>query len=185
MKTNAPFALDVQRRTPPQHGMPASPAARLIPAAIAIALLGSVAEGGLILVKKHVLHHYVHIGLQAVWMTPVSNVGLLLLLAMVLTGIARLRPKWMPIPLGVGLLAFVMALGVLLVSGALHPAATALLAAGAAVQVGRIARSHPAFLDRVVAALSAWTTLPFRSRRGTASDGSRHPSNSTPHPARR
>jgi arylsulfatase A-like enzyme len=90
------------------------------------------------------------LGPEYFWRIPLANGLLFAAAALLVVLIARRRPSWSWVPPGLALFAFVAAAAVLFLVGDLHDAAAAVLAGGAAVQVGRAVRLQSWLVDRLV-----------------------------------
>ncbi|MGE0352466.1 MAG: sulfatase [Gemmatimonadales bacterium] len=118
--------------------------------AVWFGLVTGLGEGGLLLVRKFLLHRFLFAPLDAVWMAPITDVvlfvgvGLLLLLA------RFLLPRRLPLPGPVPVFAALGVFTILLMYGPLSRLAGGLVALGIGIQAGRMARRHPGRFQRVV-----------------------------------
>lgn len=139
--------------------------------ALVVGVLTGLLEGGYQTVARLGLHRPTPISQHVVWMAPLTDAVLFVLVAVV----AWLAARAVRRPLGpgglAGLLAGLAAMNLLLLYPPLHVAAVVLLAIGAGVQVGRrapgIARlgTVPAALALAVVALLAGTVFAVAWRR--------------------
>jgi len=125
--------------------------------AIAFGVLGAAAEIALLAAKQHLLQRFIAVSWMVLWMTPIANVVLLAVIALIATALAAaLRRPAMAGRLGVFGMAWLTLLSPLLLFSQLHALAAVLLAAGAAAQVARFLARHWESAMRVVRA-----SLPF------------------------
>ena len=115
----------------------------ILAAALWFGLLAGLIELSILAYRKFEMGRMVRIGLDAVWMTPLAEVVLLLIPAV---PIALAQRRW-PAPLlprvGMGSAAFLACATVLFMFPGLHLLAVVLLAAGVAVQTARLVGKYP------------------------------------------
>nr|MDP9179186.1 sulfatase-like hydrolase/transferase [Gemmatimonadota bacterium] len=114
------------------------------------ALLAGLADVFLYLVTRLVLHRYMHLSPQVVWIAPVSNLFLFGLPALVLLALARWRPARQWLFPSAMVFAFLMAWELSWYATRIHPLAALVLALGIAVQTARVVAGHPRGMRRVV-----------------------------------
>jgi arylsulfatase A-like enzyme len=112
-------------------------------------LAGGLAEAALYALQRWGLHRYLRYNPDLLWMAPLSATALLLLPASVFFLIHRRRPvlQWR-IPFAV--YAFLALYGMTLFLSQVHDLARAALAAGAAVQLARLAGAHRSRVETVM-----------------------------------
>ncbi len=121
-----------------------------------LALVAGLAEFGLRMGERYLLGRFVGVGPHGVWMLPLGLLPWFLVPAALLM-LAGLRwPGWLTLPRLVGALSFPAFWSLTLLYTPMHRAAGFLLAAGLAVQLGRLVARRP---DRVE--LVARRSLPW------------------------
>lgn len=108
-------------------------------AVIWFAILAGLGEAGLLLARRFLFHRFTWSSMNVVWMAPAANIAFAFLPALLVSAIAAARPRWFPLPIVVGFLAFLAIAGLLLVAtnGAMATWAIGALAMGAAIQAAR------------------------------------------------
>ena len=102
------------------------------------ALAAGLGEAAVLLVRRFVFHRFTWSSVDVVWMAPVSNVAFLIVPAFILSLLAALRPRWVPLPLLGAVLALftTAALVEVAANGALATWAIAMLALGVGIRLG-------------------------------------------------
>lgn len=108
--------------------------------------LGEVAMMG---VRKYVLHRFLFLSMDSVWMAPLADAVMFLAAGVVLGLLRALLPRRIPVP-AVALLTALSAFSLLLTYGPLWRPAAALISLGIGVQVARLALRHAAGFRRLV-----------------------------------
>jgi arylsulfatase A-like enzyme len=117
--------------------------------AVWFALLTGLAENGLRAVKKLTRPAFVF-DPALVWMSPLAEALLFLLVAALLVLLVRRRPRLVSLRNAVSTFAFLGFLSVILLVPQIHPLAGLILAAGLAVQTARTIAAHPVGFQSLV-----------------------------------
>ncbi len=102
-------------------------------------------------VQKWALHRFVRHGAAIVWMAPLADVLVLAVVAVLLGAVSLAWPRAAGTRVAATALGFVAAFGVLLMQPWLHWWAVAILAAGIALQAGRVGAAREAAVLRLLA----------------------------------
>ncbi len=120
----------------------------LVVLALWFGIAGSLAEVAIHLLRRYARHRFMFLSDDVVWMGPVMNTVLLLLVGGIVWLVPRLRHRstdgWIPPFL------FLSTLGVLIAYPRLHWSADSVLAAGIAYQLNRVIRRHHLTFARLV-----------------------------------
>lgn len=112
-------------------------------------LLTGIGEVLLLAIRKYVLHRFLFVSMDSVWMTPLANVILFLAAGVLLIVLRAILPgKLKPSPVLV--FTTLAAFTILLMYGPLSRLAILVLALGLGVQVARMTRRRDAGFDRLV-----------------------------------
>lgn len=139
--------------------------------ALLIGLGTGLGEVILFAAQTHILHRFIFIGRDVVWMAPLAEVIVFVGITLVLLaygGITR-RISWLAAARILGFFSF---LALLLMYTPLHKGAALLLALGLAVQFGRVVRKHPQGFSRLVRQ-GSWALLSLAIILGLFTRGSR------------
>ena len=134
---------------------PAEPRPSVLLLALWFGLVTGFAEVTLLILRRFVLHRFLFLGQDAVWMVPVADAFCFSAVGLILALGHRLWPGRLTIPAVIGVLAALSVFTVLLMYGPLHRVAVVLIAVGAGFQAARMLRPR---LDRV--AVGIRRTLP-------------------------
>jgi arylsulfatase A-like enzyme len=117
--------------------------------ALGIGVATGLGEVLLFWAQKHLLHRFIFVGRDIVWMAPLAEGMLFLGIGLVLLLLARIwsRFNWVAAIGTLGVLAF---LALLLMYTPLHKGAAVLMALGLGIQLARIVRKHPEGVNRLV-----------------------------------
>ena len=118
--------------------------------------LAGLVELAWVAYRKFVMHRMIGMGPDAAWMTPAADILLVGIPAAILALWAFRRPDLRLWRFGLGMSAFMALATVLSLIEGLHPASVALLAAGVAVQLARVARTREAGFERFFARTAPW-----------------------------
>ncbi|HSE46889.1 MAG TPA: sulfatase, partial [Gemmatimonadales bacterium] len=97
--------------------------------------LGEVMLLGL---RRYVLHRFLFLGQDVVWMAPVTDTLCFLAVGLLLALAQRQWPEWFTAPVAAGVLAGLSMFALLLMYGPLHRVAAVLIAAGVGYQASRV-----------------------------------------------
>lgn len=131
-------------------------AAGLLLLAVWFGLLTGFGELGLLAAKKFVMHRFISLSRDVLWMAPVADVALFAIPGLILAAIAAWRPGLVPLRIALFIYAFLGFLSGLLMYPPLHKAAALLLAGGLAVQTARLLAARPRGLHAVVRRSMPW-----------------------------
>src|SRR5262245_56935669 len=120
-------------------------------------LLTGFSEVFLLGVKKFFLGQFIRFGLDVVWMAPLADALLFLLLGLVLWLIAARWPNLVSLRLVTGIFAFLGFLSLLFMYYPLAVYAKILLAAGLAIQASRFAEARADAFQRLARRSVGWT----------------------------
>jgi arylsulfatase A-like enzyme len=107
-------------------------------------LLTGLGEVALFAAQRYLLHIFIFVGRDVVWMAPLADLLVFLLAGLLLVLLARTRPGRETWRIAVGALAFLAFVSLLLMYTPLHRGAAIILAAGLAVQTFRMCRGREA-----------------------------------------
>jgi arylsulfatase A-like enzyme len=124
-----------------------------------VGLVTGLSEVVVLGIKKLVFHQFTFLGPHAVWMGPLTNVVLFAGFGLFLYAAARLWPRLSSAPIVVAICAFPGFLALLLLTPGLSRPAALLLAAGCAVQAGRMASTRWSGFERLVRRSSVWLLI--------------------------
>jgi arylsulfatase A-like enzyme len=115
---------------------------RLLLFGLWFSLVAALAELALLGAKKFLLHRFIFLGVNAVWMTPAADVVIFAVPALALYVVSSRSRRFNLERIGIGVFAFLTSLSVLLLYYPLHALAKLALAAGLAVQTARVVSAH-------------------------------------------
>ncbi len=128
--------------------------ARARPGPLALAvwfgLLAGFGELMLLAVRRFVLHRFLFIGRDVLWMAPAADVCIFAVVGLVFWAVSRLPQRPEVRPVATGVLAGLTMFTLLLMYGPLHRLAALLIAAGVGVQTARLVRPRLHLLNRLV-----------------------------------
>lgn len=119
-------------------------------------LATGIGEALVLGLKRLAFHRLTHVSVHVVWMAPVANVCLFGLLGLVLAVVARRWPERMTLGRATSIFAFFAFLSASFLYHPLHVYAKLLLAAGLAVQTGRVVAAYPGPFCRLVEWTLVW-----------------------------
>jgi arylsulfatase A-like enzyme len=114
------------------------------------ALLAGIGDLVLYLVTSVLMHRYAHLSPQIVWLSPVSNLLLFVIPAVILWALARWRPAHYWPFVTATVFAFLAVWGLTLYATRLHRVAAVVLTLGIAIQTARILTANPKRARKVV-----------------------------------
>jgi arylsulfatase A-like enzyme len=129
---------------------------RIMRLAATLGLLAGLAEVGLRIVQRFVLHTKTFLSLDVVWMAPVADLTMFLVLGVALALARRLAANRIGFTAVTASLLFLLVAGPALAVTRLHPAASMVLAAGLAIQTARILKSRSDTFERWVRRAAPW-----------------------------
>ncbi len=115
---------------------------RILSLAVWFALAAATVELTILGVQKYVFGDMIRASRDVIWLAPTGQLLLFVPIAAVLVLAGLRRGGAITLRTATAAFAFVAMFGVLVIPNLMHPAAAAFLAAGAAVQVGRLAAAH-------------------------------------------
>jgi arylsulfatase A-like enzyme len=124
-----------------------------------VGLVTGLSEVVVLGIRRLVFHQFTFLGPHAVWMGPLTNVVLFAGFGLFLYAAARLWPRLSSAPIVVAICAFPGFLALLLLTPGLSRPAALLLAAGCAVQAGRMASTRWSGFERLVRRSSVWLLI--------------------------
>jgi arylsulfatase A-like enzyme len=124
-----------------------------------VGLLTGLMEVALRSVQSQVLGIRIWLSADLVWMAPLADVVIFAALGLVLTALHKLWPRVVSPTVLAAVLAFTAIVGPLLHLARIHQVASLLLAAGVAVQAGRMLAPHLATIRRLAAKSAVWMVL--------------------------
>jgi arylsulfatase A-like enzyme len=132
------------------------PSLFLILVAIWFGLTTGLIEVGILAFEKRYLYPMMRLSRNFIWMTPVAESMFLLLPALFILTMSRLRRCINPLPLVVFVCMLLFSANLLLLIPQLHPVAMLLLAGGVAVQVVRYIMARAVAFQTLVRRTVAW-----------------------------
>ncbi len=134
----------------PRPAVREAPALSIPATAAWFALVTGLIEVALLAFRQHVLGEVLFLSRHYVWMTPAADLLIYSVPALALLALGRVWPRVVRRSLGIGVFAFLSALGLAFMFPQIHRAAMVLLALGIAVQVVRSTSAHAEGFARLV-----------------------------------
>lgn len=122
----------------------------LLLAALWFGLLTGMGEVTLLMIRRYVLHRFIFIGKDAIWMAPVADATYLCAAGLIVWLVSRLLPRKDFRRLGIGVFVGLSAFTLLLMYGPLHRLAAAVIAIGIGVQAARMLGTRLGSFERLV-----------------------------------
>lgn len=121
----------------------------LVLLALLVGALSGLAEGCLVLLARYGLHRFTHHSRQVIWTAPISTAVLVAIPVALVAILTRRNPQrgWR---VGPAIAVYLATYSVLLLATQLHPLARVVLAAGIAVNAGRMIFVRRAVVQRLV-----------------------------------
>jgi hypothetical protein len=138
--------------------VPISPSQALILAAW-FGMLTGIGEVILLGIKKYMMHRFILLGTQVIWMNPLADIGIFLLLTLPLAVINWMKPGTVSLRALIILLSFLTFLSIALMYTPLHRVAAVVLSLGLAVQSSRIIGKFERLFMRLVNLSFGWMVV--------------------------
>lgn len=114
------------------------------------ALIAGLGDFVLFFATSVVLHRFVRLSPELVWISPLSSALLFAVPGLILWALARWRPASYWFFVSVAAFVFLGAWGLSTYATRLHPAAAVVLALGVAIQTARVITAHPGGTQRLI-----------------------------------
>ena len=152
---------DTLPQEPPKSSGMSDRVALLIPISLWFGLVTGLTEVLLHAVRRHVLGRFIQLGRDIVWLAPLADLLIFGALGLLMYALAPRRDRRV-LRWGISVCAFLSVFTVLLMYYPIHPWARVALAAGIAVQFGRVAARWLSPFIRIVDTTLTWPVMAWR-----------------------